>query len=259
MNKLSVVIITFNEEKNIERCLKSVKNIADEIIVVDSFSTDKTESICKKYDVKFIKNKFEGHIQQKEFAKNIAENNYILSLDADELIDKQLEQSILQIKKDYKSDGYKINRLNNYCGKWIKHGSWYPDKNVRLVHKEKAVWQGKNPHDSLKIKDNCSQGSLKGNILHYTYSSIEEHIAQMDKFTTISAQTLFKEGKKASLFKIFISTFVSFLKGFILKLAFLDGFYGIIVALINPFATFLKYVKLRKLNIENKSKNEQKI
>ncbi|RLD53200.1 MAG: glycosyltransferase family 2 protein [Bacteroidetes bacterium] len=252
MNNLSVAIITFNEEKNIERCLNSVKNIADEILVVDSFSTDNTEDICKKFNVNFIKNKFSGHIQQKEFAKNTAKYDYVLSLDADELLDEELIHSIKLIKSNLTFDGYEMNRLNNYCGKWIKHGSWYPDKKIRLVNKHKASWQGKNPHDSLKLINRTSPGKLKGNILHFSYSSIEEHINQTNKFTTISAEVLFKEEKSINFFKIFLSTFGSFFKGFFLKLAFLDGFYGITICLINTFATWLKYTKLRQLIKDSK-------
>ena len=130
MTKLSVVIITFNEEKNIARCLASIENIADDIVVVDSFSTDKTEQICLKFKVRFIQHKFEGHIQQKNWALQHAKYPHVLSLDADEALDEKLKSQIESIKGNWIADGYTMNRLTNYCGQWIKHCGWYPDKKL---------------------------------------------------------------------------------------------------------------------------------
>lgn len=247
MNKISAVIITYNEEKNIERCLNSLQEIVDEIVVVDSFSIDKTEEICKKHNVRFIQHAFDGHIEQKNRAMNLAKNDYVLSLDADEFISEKLKKSILEIKNNLKFDAYYFNRLNYYCGKPIKHGSWYPDKKFRLWNRKKGQWGGKNPHDSVILQQNTQKKYLTGDLKHFSYNSIEEHIAQTNKFSSISAKELFKAGKKSNLLIIFLKTFNTFIKDFFIKTAFLGGFYGITIASINTFASFLKYSKLRNL------------
>ena len=151
MPKISAVIITFNEEKYIEKCISSLEEIADEIIVVDSFSTDRTEDICGKFNVRFSKHKFDGYVEQKNYAMSLASYPYILSLDADEALSDELKKSILGIKDNLKYDGYIFNRLNNYCGKWIKHSRWYPDKHLRLFNSAKGKWTGPNPHDKFKL------------------------------------------------------------------------------------------------------------
>jgi glycosyltransferase involved in cell wall biosynthesis len=248
MNKLSVVIITFNEEENIGRCLDSVHNVADEIVIVDSFSKDSTKKICIERGVRFIEHAFEGHIQQKNYAASLATYDYVISLDADEALCPLLQKSILAEKSNFSKDGYTMNRMTNYLGKWIRHGSWYPDKKLRLWNRQKGSWGGQNPHDCYQMESTCTIGYLKGDILHYSYTSIEGHIAQFDKFTSISAKHMYDEGKKAGLLQIFINPLANFIKGFFIRLAFLDGYYGMVICIINAFATFMKYVKLRELN-----------
>lgn len=247
MIKLSVVIITFNEEKDIENCLKSVEGIADEIIVLDSFSTDRTEDICKKYDILFVQHTFDGHIQQKNRAISHAKFNYILSLDADEVLSTDLRKSIIEIKQDWKFDGYYFNRLNNYCGKWIKHSGWYPDKKLRLWKKEKAKWGGVNPHDKVILDKNATDSYIKGDLLHYSFHSIEQHLAQVNKFSTIKAEGLFAKNKKANWLKACSSAFFKFISSYFIKLGFLDGFYGLVISFISAMSNFLKYAKLKQL------------
>jgi len=248
MNKISAVIITFNEEENIARCLESVVGVVDEIVVVDSFSTDRTEEICAGFSVRFVKNSFNGHIEQKNYAASLASYDYVLSLDADEALCPILKKTILDEKMNFTSDGYFMNRVTNYLGKWIRHGAWYPDRKLRLWNRHKGTWAGQNPHDCYEMETNSKIGLLKGEILHYSYTSIEGHIKQFDKFTSISALHMHNDGKKAGLLKVFLSPTVSFFKGFFVKMAFLDGYYGIVICVINAFATFMKYVKLRELN-----------
>ncbi|MEI6815629.1 MAG: glycosyltransferase family 2 protein [Bacteroidota bacterium] len=246
--KISVVIITFNEELNIGRCLDSVKDIADEIVVVDSFSTDRTEAICKEYGVRFIKNKFDGHIEQKNFAAMQATNDHILSLDADEALSETLKQSIIHVKNNWQADGYCMNRIANYCGKWIRHSGWYPDTKNRLVDRRKGRWGGMNPHDRFIINNETNIVHLKGDILHYTYYSVDEHIIQVNKFSTIGAQSLHDKGIKSGWIKIFIKPISKFIRNYFLKAGFLDGYSGYIICRITAFETFLKYLKLKKLN-----------
>lgn len=248
MNKLSVVIITFNEEKNIERCLLSVKDIADEIIVVDSLSTDSTKSICQKYNVRFTEQPFLGYIEQKNFAASLAIFDLVLSLDADEALDETLANSIADVKINWDKDGYFMNRVTNYCGKWIRHGAWYPDKKLRLWNRTKGTWAGVNIHEWYQMTPGSTTGHLKGDILHFSYESIEAHVAQFNKFTSLSAIEMNKSGIKASMSKIYLNPLVNFFKGFFLRLGFLDGYYGTMICFFNAFATYTKYLKLRQLN-----------
>ena len=246
--KLSVVIITKNEDKNIGRCIKSVQNIADEIVVIDSFSTDKTEEICKKHQVVFIKHAFEGHIEQKNFALTCAKYKHVLSLDADEALSEELQKSIVQAKADFSKDGYFLNRMTNYCGKWIKHSGWYPDRKLRLFDKTKGQWGGENPHDKYELFSNGQSSRLSGDILHYSFYSIDQHLDTIKKFSSISAQTKFDKGKKASLYDLIIRPVWKFKRNYFFKAGFLDGYYGFVICVLSSYATFLRYAKLKQLN-----------
>lgn len=248
MIKLSVVIITFNEERNIERCLNSVKNIADEILVVDSFSTDNTKEICLKYRVKFIENAFEGHIEQKNFAMRYAENEWVLSLDADEALTPELEQIILKMKENPTCKGYSMNRRTYYCGHWVKYCGWYPDKKTRLINKKFGAWAGVNPHDRLELSNNEQVKHLKGDLLHYSYYTKEDHYKQIEYFGNIAAKELFKKGKNTGWLIIYSKTIFQFIKSFILKRGVLDGITGFNISRRSAFATYTKYTKLIELH-----------
>lgn len=248
---LSAVIITFNEEKNIKRCLQSLKGVADEIVVVDSFSTDKTESICLAHGVRFVKHKFEGHIQQKNYAITQATYPHILSLDADEALDETLKQSVLEKKKNWTHDGYYMNRLTNYCGQWIYHCGWYPDRKLRLWDSRKGRWAGTNPHDRYEMLDSSSQTNrIKGNILHYSFYTIEEHKKQTIYFADIAAKSYLKQGKRFWIGNLVLNPLLKFLKSYFFQLGFLDGYYGLVISMISTKGTFLKYSNYRKLLLE---------
>ena len=250
--KLSVVIITFNEQNDIERCLKSVSKIADEIIIVDSLSTDNTEEICKKYDVKFFTQKWLGYSEQKNYANNLATNSLIFSIDADEAVSDELEKSILEIKSTAKEgQAFKVDRLTNYCGKWIKHCGWYPDTKLRIWYKNEGEWQGEL-HEEVKFKNQPELITLKGDLLHYSYHSINQHIAQFNKFTDIGAEQAYKKGKKSNLFIATYKSIWKFKRDYIFKLGFLDGYYGFVICALSSQATFAKYLKLRELNKNTK-------
>jgi glycosyltransferase involved in cell wall biosynthesis len=247
MVKLSVVIITLNEEKNIERCLESVKGIADDIVVVDSGSTDNTVEICRRFKARVIQHPFEGHIQQKNWAISQANYPQIISLDADEALSEQLRDSILSVKKNWKKDGYKFNRLTNYCGKWIRHGSWYPSKKLRLWDSRKGKWKGNNPHDKFIMEKGSRTKHLKGDLLHYSYYSIEAHIEQINYFSDILADTMYQSRKRVNFFIILAHPLWRFFRDFFIKFGFLDGFTGLIITVNSSHETFLKYIKLRNL------------
>ncbi len=246
MQKLSVVIITFNEEKNIGRCLQSIQGIADDIVIVDSFSTDKTEEICKKYPVKFVQRKWEGYSSAKNFGSASAKYDWILSLDADEALSDELKNSIQKIKAGNEMRFCTFNRLTNYCGKWIRHCGWYPDKKLRIFDKTKAEWKG-IIHEQLKIASHGKILYLHGDCLHYSYYSIEGHRKQTDKFSTISANALFSKGKKINLLKLYVSPIVKFIQSYFFQLGILDGYYGFMICKISAHSTYLKYFKLKQL------------
>ena len=254
MIKLSVVIITLNEEKNIARCLESVKKVADEILVVDSLSTDKTKDICERYNVRFVEQKFLGYVEQKNFALKLATNEYVLSLDADEALDEKLIQEILKLKSNFKLNGYSFNRLTMYNGFWVRHCGWYPDTKLRLVKKDLAVWVGNNPHDALTVQG--ESGKLEGDLLHYSYDSISAHVLQTNKFSTIEAQSLISKGKRATIGKLVTRPALQFFKDYILKKGFLDGRYGFIICFINSLYVLLKYAKMMDIQMDLNAKNK---
>ncbi|MBN2520728.1 MAG: glycosyltransferase family 2 protein [Bacteroidales bacterium] len=251
MIKISVTIITLNEERNIARCLDSLEGVADEIVIVDSFSIDKTKEICMNYAVNFIEREFDNYASQKNFAAEKCNNNYILSIDADEVLSEELKKSILEVKQKWEFDGYYFNRLNNYCGKWIRFSGWYPDRKLRLYDKRKAKWGGKDVHEELIMEQNTKICFLKGNLYHYSYNSISEHIERINKYTEIAASYNFKKKKKVYLPLIVIRFFVNFLNRFVIKLGFLDGYNGLIISILTAYGKFIKDVKLWQMNKPN--------
>lgn len=258
MIKLSAVIITLNEERNIGRCIQSLKSVADEIVVVDSLSTDKTKDICRENGVRFIEHAFEGYREQKNYAVSQATYEHILSLDADEAVSEELKQSILNVKSDWKYDGYTMNRFNNYCGQWIRHSNWYPDVKMRLFIRGKGEWKGINPHDRFELKKGCSSAHLKGDLLHWVLLSYEEHMVKANKFSSIAAKEYFKLGKKSNGWTIFSHTFFRFIKGYFIKGGFRDGFNGFVISSFSAYTSFLKYIKLKQLHLLEKQKKKSR-
>jgi glycosyltransferase involved in cell wall biosynthesis len=253
MPGISAVIISYNEEKYIGRCLSSLQGVADEIVVVDSFSTDATEQVCSQYNVKFIKHVFEGYVEQKNYALKQAANDLVLSLDADEAVSDEMKKSILEVKDNPQYDGYIFNRFQNYCGKWLKHSRSYPDRQLRLFNRTKGRWEGPNPHDKFRLSHGCSAKRLRGDLLHWNFASIEEHIDKMNKFSTIAAKEYFKAGKKAGPFKGTLHMVWSFVRSYILRAGFLDGYMGYMSCSIIAYSSLIKYAKLRRLVSQEKN------
>lgn len=246
MKKISAVIITYNEEKNIGKCLKALQYVVDEIVVIDSFSTDKTPSICKAYGVNFIQRAFTDYADQKNFGNSHAAHPFILSIDADEVLSATLQKSIIDWKSRGKNDVLELDRITSFCGKWIKHSGWYPDKKYRLFDKTKAQWAGEKVHEFLQIAPDAKKGRLKGKLLHYSFHSIDQHMATVNRFSTLKAEIKHEKGEKATWFKIFFSPKVKFLKIYFLKLGFLDGWRGYVIARNSAFGDYLKYIKLKE-------------
>lgn len=246
--KLSGVIITYNEATNIRRCLLSLQEVCDEILVLDSFSTDQTQVICQEFNVRFEQNAFEGHIQQKNEALRRASHPWVLALDADEALSEPLKRSILDLKSvAIEPAAYQMNRLTNYCGKWIAHSGWYPDTKVRLVYKELAHWGGVNPHDQLLPQQGTAIHQLKGDLLHYSYYTKADHFKQIAYFSQIAAKELFAQRVKSSWIKITFKVTAQFIKSYFIKFGLLDGIAGWHIATRSAFATYQKYNLLRKL------------
>jgi glycosyltransferase involved in cell wall biosynthesis len=249
MNNISAVIITKNEQQNIRRCLNSLVDVVDEIIVVDSYSTDDTEKICNDFDVEFIKKEFEDYSCSKNYGNSMAKHSFILSLDADEAISEELKESLVLVKSYLKHDGYSFNRRTNYCGQWIYHCGWYPDHKLRLFRKSKAKWEGKI-HEILRFSSD-KKAHLKGDLLHYSYPNLSSHAEKMDLFTEMAARDLFEKKKKVSTLKLIVAPMFEFFKKYILYRGFLDGYYGFIISIMSSYYKFFKYSKLKNLWIKH--------
>ncbi len=249
---LSVVIITLNEQQNIERCIRSVLPIADEIIVLDSFSTDKTVEICNKLKVRVIEKKWEGYSASKNFLNSQAAHSYILSIDADEELSSELQNSIKKIKSEGVNGVYDLSRLTNYCGKWIKYSGWYPDIKTRIFPKEDCKWVGDVVHETLSFPDNLKRKLLIGELFHYSYVSEKQHKKRADKYSKLTAEKYLKQGKKAYFFTPFLSALGRFFSMYIIKMGFMDGLSGFKIAYISAGSNYFKYTELRRLNREKR-------
>ncbi|RMH68397.1 MAG: glycosyltransferase family 2 protein [Gemmatimonadetes bacterium] len=245
---LSVVIITLNEEKNLPRCLKHVQ-WAEEIVVVDSGSTDRTVEIARKYTDKVIYHPFENYVIQKNVATKHASFDWVLSLDADEVVTPELYQQIKRIwlsqKEQYQ--GFTVNRLSQFLGKWIRHSGWYPDRKIRLFHRHYGRWVGDQVHEHVQITGKI--GHLNADLLHYTYDSIEDNLNRMQRYAQLSAQEKFKNGKQTSVTDLTLRPFIKFIKAYIVKQGFRDGLHGLVLCLMGSFYVFLKYANLWELHL----------
>jgi glycosyltransferase involved in cell wall biosynthesis len=245
--RLSVVIITYNEERNIGRCLDAILDLADDIVVLDSFSTDRTEELCRARGVRFFQHAFDGHIEQKNRALTHAAYPHVFSLDADEVPDEKLKAAIRNAKQHWTHDGYTMNRLTNYCGKWIRHCGWYPDVKLRLWDSRKGRWSGTNPHDRYTLDGGATVSHLPGDLLHYSYRTTSEHDRQLEKFSTLGAHALFAQGRRAGPMTVAVKTVAKFIRVYLVKLGFLDGYYGWVIAIKSARESWLRYSTLRRL------------
>jgi glycosyltransferase involved in cell wall biosynthesis len=243
MPPISAVIIAYNEAEKIADCIRSLQGVADEILVLDSFSTDATPEICQGLGVRFEQQAFAGYIEQKNAAMRLASYDHVLALDADEALDENLRQSILTIKNNWTHDAYEMNRLNNYAGRWVRHSGWYPDRKTRLWDRKLGHWGGTNPHDRVVLEKGARLRHIEGDILHRTVSSIEQHIAQSNKFSSIKARHIQHKSSFALVFKFLFSPPFQFFKSYLLKRGFLDGKEGLSIALVSAFFVRMAYFK----------------
>lgn len=243
--KISATIITLNEERNIARALESLR-CCDEVIVIDSGSTDRTAEIASKLGARVVESPWGGYARQKNLAAEKATHEWILSLDADEALSEALEGEIWQIKKRGPGfDAYTVPRLAQYLGKWIFHSGWYPDRKVRLYRRDCARWVGEFVHERVDVKG--SIGHLDSDLLHFTCSSLSEHLKTMDQYTTLAAQQLVSQKKKIGWNELVIDPAWAFWRSYIFQRGFLDGFEGLTIAQMAALYTFLKYAKARNM------------
>lgn len=243
--QLSVAIITYNEEKNIGRCLASLAGIADEIVVVDSNSADNTGAIAERYGAKVIQKAFAGYAAQKNYAAACTSFDWVLSLDADEELTEELRQSLLAIKQKQEFDAYYLKRVTNFCGKWIRHGGWYPDRQCRLWNKTRGQWQGVI-HETWRLSANGSYGLLHGDLYHYSFDTIADYMHMVNKYSELSATEAVAKGKKCSLLKLMVAPGFKFLVDYCFRLGFLDGYQGFIACKLSAMGAFIKYAKIRE-------------
>lgn len=258
MAKISGVVITHNEERHIARCLESIKDLVDEVVVVDSLSTDRTKEICQAYNARFVEQPFLGYRDQKNFALDQASYDYVLSLDADEALSDELKNIILDLKRNLDFDAYRFNRLNNYCGKWLRHGGWYPDIKTRLWNKNKGRWGGMNIHETVVLPKNANVKHIKADILHYSYATVDEHFQQTLKFARIYADAAYEKGRRANFFvKALFGPWFKFVRRYFLRMGFLDGYYGFVACLNSAILNYFKYISLIELQKKGKNNSEK--
>ena len=243
--KISATIIAFNEERNIARAMESLR-CCDEIVVVDSGSTDRTPEIAARLGARVIGNEWGGYARQKNLAAEQADHNWIFSLDADEALSEALEGEIWQIKKNGpQHDAYTVPRLAQYMGRWILHSGWYPDRKVRLYDRRKARWVGEYVHESVQVEG--SVGHLESDLLHFTCDSLSEHLKTMDRYTTLAAEQWVSQGKPVGFGRLLLNPPWTFLRSYVLQRGFLDGMEGLTIAYMAGLYNFLKYAKARNM------------
>jgi glycosyltransferase involved in cell wall biosynthesis len=254
--KISAVIITFNEEKNIAAAIGSVA-WADEILVVDSESTDRTGEIAESCGAKVITQSWPGFAKQKQFAVDSAANDWILSLDADERISDKLRNEILAVRDRDRTNGisgYKIPRLAYYMGRPIRHSGWYPDVQIRLFDRTKARWKDVLIHESVQMDEGAAVGRLSGDILHYTVESAAHHHKMIgERYAPLAARQMFESGKRTSPWKVAFSGWLAFVMSYFLKAGFLDGFPGFCIAYFAAHHAFLKHLLLWEMQNAKKA------
>lgn len=257
MSSISAVVITYNEEEDIGRCVESLLPVADEIIVVDSFSTDRTKEICERYNVHFYSRIWEGYSSAKNFGNTLAQHEWILSIDADEALSEELQKSIAAFKKTDPSltGTFVFNRLTNYSGHWVRHCGWYPDQKMRMWKRGIGNWDG-TLHEQVVFSATTTISHLKGDLLHYSFPSIKDHIQTMNNYSEVASTDLVTRNKKIYfVIHLILNPCYTFISKYFFNLGFMDGYYGFVICSLSAFANFLKYSKAwsKKKSILSKS------
>ena len=252
--KLTVCVITLNEADHIEDCLRSA-DFADEWVVVDSGSTDGTREIAARFGATVVEREWPGHVAQKNAALDLATHDWVLSLDADERVSDELRASVQsaldRVGAGDTTTAFACNRRTWYLGRWIRHGGWYPDRKTRLFRRSTARWGGVDPHDHVEASGPVV--ALDGDLLHYSYDSLSDHLRTIDSFTSIAATEKWKAGRRAGFADLTLRPLWKFLRMYLFRGGLLDGWPGFVVAATGSFYVFLKYAKLRELGLETSS------
>jgi glycosyltransferase involved in cell wall biosynthesis len=244
MTKITATIVTLNEEKNIGRAIESVR-VCEEILVVDSGSTDRTKTLATQRGARVLPHAWPGYAKQKNWAAEQASNDWILSIDADEALSEPLEAEILTLKKvGMAADGYDMPRLAQYLGKWIRHSGWYPDRKVRLYDRRKARWVGEYVHESVQVDGRVIE--LNSDLLHFTCDSLSAHMKTVDRYTSLAAEEVIAKGIEHPAYRLALDPAWTFLRTYLFHFGFLDGFEGFTIAYMAALYTFLKYAKARR-------------
>jgi glycosyltransferase involved in cell wall biosynthesis len=243
--KVSVCVVAMDEEAKIADCLRSA-DFADEHVVVDSHSTDRTREIAASLGARVVERDWPGHVEQKNFALAQATHDWVLCLDADERVSPELRASILAaLARPDLPDGFEVSRRTWYLGRWIRHGGWYPDRKLRLFRRSAGGWTGRNPHDRVEVRGRVE--TLEGDLLHLSYDSVADHLRTIDSFTTIAAREKRAAGESAGLGGLVLRPWGKFVRMYLLRAGFLDGVPGLVIAVSGAYYVFLKYAKLWEL------------
>ena len=249
--KISACVITLNEERNLPRCLRSIAPLVDEILVIDSGSTDATPEIAQKFDARVVRQEWLGYVGQKNFGLDHAQHAWVLSIDADEEISPELAAAITKIKSDPAADtpgapnGYRFSRIVFYRGRWVRHGDWYPDRLVRLFRRTEGRFAGGHVHEKLELRG--EHPILPGHLHHFTYEDASDRAERCARYAALWAQTAHEENRRAHAWSAPVHALARLAKGFIFKCGFLDGAVGWDVALGNAKEVWLKYHLLWKM------------
>ncbi len=247
MAEISVVIITHNEAENIRRCIESAKKVSRDIIVIDDFSTDQTPQICREMGVRFEQKAWEGYGSNKNYGNSLAKNDWILSIDADEEVSDKLAENLGSAPLDDGHEAFELAFISNYCGRWIRHGKWYPEYHIRLFNRQSVRWNTDEVHEGLIFSGTGKAPRLKGYVHHYSMHSIQHHLRKVNLYSSLAAEKMKHKGIKPSFVKLYLSPVFKFVADYYFRMGFLDGFYGFTIAVITSFEAYLKYAKLKAL------------
>ena len=242
---VSVAIITFNEERNLGDCIRSCEEVADEIVVLDSFSTDRTEEIARSFPkVRFSTHAFDGHVAQKNRALGLCRNDWVLSLDADERLTPELRGQVRALDPGDRV-GFRVSRATYLMGRAMRHSGMYPDRRYRLFRRSRARWVGADPHDFIVIEG--SGGDLRGDLLHHSFADLADHVDTLNRFSSIVAMNRAHRGRRFRAALAVVKPFAKFLENYVWKLGFLEGFHGFTASATYAFQTFLNLAKVYEL------------
>ncbi len=247
--KISAVIITKDEERNIEDCLQSLASVCDDIVVLDTGSKDKTCEIAKRCGARVESIEWLGYTASKNHANSLAANDWVLSIDADERLSKELAESI-SILQPRPNTVYQLDRFTNYCGHWVRFSGWYPEWKARLFDRREIAWQGDYVHEALAIPSTFTQQKLPGKLLHFSYYSVEEHVQRLQRYAELSAQQMHARGKRVSSLRPAVSAMFRFFSTLVLRQGWRDGWAGWQISRLGAREVYIKYRRLRELQIK---------